>query len=245
MYHLYIDESGDEGDYVNSNGTIIAGSSKYFTIGGIIVKDTDVTKFNTDYSDIISTYFNGITLPSNFKLHYYPLRHCKPPYDQLSQTARDSIEKEVFDSILRNDCTLLSVTIDLEKHCTYPRPANPRAYSLLLMLERFQYFLAEQNSIGVAIYERFNAKMRKKAEMEMRRLQKIPSFPVPTQLNNVRRRIMAGDPTQEPILNMADFFAFLPYQRRKTRIASNYFKSIKHKYYDPYGYWLHTGWVEL
>ena len=44
---------------------------------------------------------------------------------------------------------LLSVSIDLKKHCKkYLRPVNPIAYGLYLILERFQYFLEDYNGKG-------------------------------------------------------------------------------------------------
>jgi hypothetical protein len=246
LYYLYIDESGDEGDYLDGNGQIIVGSSRFFTAGGIIVKDTDVQLFENEYNNIITNYFAGITLPPRFKLHYYSLRMNHYPYNQLSNTRRLEIPQKIFDLIRTLDCSLLSVTIDLASHCTYPRPANPRAYSLLLILERFQYFLEANNSTGKAIYERFNAKMRKKAELELKWLQSIPTFPTPTNLNNIHRKVITGDPTREPILNIADFFASLPYTFRNTfgRIKTD-FDYVKPKYYNLYGGWLRTGRVEL
>jgi hypothetical protein len=248
LYYLYIDESGDEGDYLDSNGQVIRGSSRYFTAGGIIVKDTDVQVFEREYNNIVTNYFAGIALPLNFKLHYYELRtpHPPSPYNQLSPQQRLEIPQKIFDLIQNLDCSLLSVTIDLASHCNYPHPANPRAYSLLLILERFQYFLEDNNSTGKAIYERFNAKMRKKVEIELRWLRSIPTFPVPTNLNNIQGRVITGDPTKQPILNIADFFTYLPYNFRNTSgQATTDFDYIKSKYYNLYGGWLRTGRVEL
>ena len=247
MYHLYIDESGDEGDYLDENENVIDGSSRYFTLGGIIVNDSDDQKFVDAYNDIITNYFSGITLPSNFKLHYHPLRNKHSPYDQLKDEDRWKIPNDVFDIIKNLDCHLLSVTIDLDNHCKrYPNPVNPRAYALLLILERFQYFVEEQGSTGRAIYERFNAKMRKKAEMELKWLKKIPTFPTPTNLSRLNKHVESGDPTAQPILNFADFFAYLPYLRRESNgKATKRWDEINFKYYNFNGGWLKTGWVEL
>lgn len=247
LYYLYIDESGDDGNYLDGNNQPIRGSSRFFTLGGIIVKDTDVPIFEREYQNIITRYFSGITLPPKFKLHYYELRMKRYPYNQLSDINRLQIPQDVFSLIRTLDCSLLSVTIDLQYHCIrYPRPANPRAYSLLMILERFQYFLEQNNSTGKAIYERFNAKMRKRAEMELKWLRNIPTFPAPTNLNNIQGRVITGDPTREPILNFADFFASLPYARRNSSgLIRADFDAIKFRYYNRQGGWLRTGQVEL
>ena len=247
MYYLFVDESGDPGDYLDSNGVIIPGSSKFFTLGGLIVEDSQRIKFENSYDRIMSSYFNGISLPTNFKLHYSPLKHNKSPYDQLTTAQRANIPRDVFAAISSLDCSVISVTIDLATHCTkYPNPANPVAYSLLLLRERFQYFLEDNNSAGKVIYERFNAKMRKKTELASKWLQGIPTFPNPTRLQNIQPKVAYGNPTSEPILQFADFFVSSVWIRKTTSHQNKSdWESIKHKYYNFNGNWLRTGNVEL
>ena len=38
-YHIYVGESGDEGDYLDSNEKPITGISRYFVLAGIIVDE--------------------------------------------------------------------------------------------------------------------------------------------------------------------------------------------------------------
>lgn len=245
MYHAYIDESGDDGNYLDKNGNVIEGSSRYFVLAGLIVSEADVDVFNSEYHGLIFKYFSGIRLPENFKLHCYPLRNNKFPYNHLSDTRRQQLEMEVFDIIKRLDCALVSVTVDIFRHCTkYKKPANPRSYALLLMLERFQYFLEVNKSHGVAIYERFNSKMRKRAMIESRWLQSHSTFPT-IRLDNISRRVRDGDPTKEPILNLADFFADQVFAQRIKRRRYSYLESIAHKYFNKDGSWRRTGQVEI
>lgn len=246
MHYLYIDESGDEGRYLDRDGNFIEGSSKCFTSAGIIVEKSLVPAFNAEHNNLISKYFSKIRLPGNFKLHYSPLRTNKFPYNQISDKDKRGLETDVFDIINRLDCALLSVTINLHAHYErYERPVSPRAYSLLLLLERFQYFLEDSSSQGIAIYERFNAKMRKKVMLETKWLQNYPKFAIPTKLNNIHQHIKYGDPTKEPILNLADFFAYLPFTYRIKMQIPTHFKSIEHKYFRGDGSWLRGGRVEL
>jgi len=247
MYYLYIDESGDAGDYLDSAKKVIPGSSKFYTLGGIIVEDKNTIYFKNAYDKIIKQYFEGISLPSNFKLHYHPLRQKRFPYDKLKDQDRYRLSEDIFDVIRNLDCSLLSVTLDLKIHCDhYPNPADPTAYTLLLILERFQYFVEEKQSRGKAIFEKFNAKMRKKAEIGLKWLQKIPTFPSPTNLDQLEKKIVYGDPVTEPILQFADFFAYTPWIRRTTNFnADEKWESLKDKYYNLNGSWLKTGHVNV
>ena len=246
MYRMYIDESGDTGNYIDGDGSVVEGSSRYFTLAGIIVEESIIPVFDKEYDILISKYFSDVQLPTNFKLHYYPLRNNNPPYNRLPSQDRRSLERDAFGIINRLDCALVSVTIDLlDYYERYRDPASPKTYSLLLLLERFQYFLEDKDSRGVAIYERFNAKMRKKAELEAKLLQSNAAFPNPTNLNKIRRHVLDGDPTKEPILNLADFFAYLPFIRRMKGSNPAPFDLIKHKYFNRFGDRLHTGQVEM
>ncbi|MCA2004141.1 MAG: DUF3800 domain-containing protein, partial [Candidatus Nitrosotenuis sp.] len=182
----------------------------------------------------------------NFKLHYHPLRQKKFPYDQITDEIRWSIPETIFTWIQNANCSLLSVTIDLDKHCEYEYPADPRAYALLLILERFQYFLEDNHDFGTAIYEKFNAKLRKKVEMEQKWLRKIPTFPSPTDLHLLAERVRNGDPAAEPMLQIADFFAYLPWLRKMSdNQATSRLYSIIQKYYNLGERPFKNGFVEI
>lgn len=228
MYYLYVDESGDEGDYNENSGE----SSRYFTLAGIIVDEAGRYNFKVALDAILSRYFKGVQLPPNFKLHYHDLRQGIWPYSLLQQ--RYAISNEIFSAIKSLDCALISVTLDLDNHCRkYSKPANPRAYTLLLLLERFQYFLEDKNTKGEALYEMYNSRLRKKVELVQKHLLDNENFPKPTALSNVSRRVKFGDPTKEPILQFADFFAYVPWIRSTTDYnAENRWNEIKHKYYN-------------
>ena len=58
----------------------------------------------------------------------------------------------MFDTINSLDCSLVSVSIHKPSHeAGYGWPVNVRAYTLLICLERFQFFLEDQNGEGKAI----------------------------------------------------------------------------------------------
>lgn len=148
-----------------------------------------ILAFGKECGNLISNHFPGVRPTTNLKPHYCPLRNNKPPYDCLPSPDRRILEQDVFDIINRLDCALVSATIDLSSYERHQWPASPRTYSLLPP-ERFQYFLEDKDSRGVAICGRFGAKMRKKAELEAKPLQSNPAFPNTASLNRIRRRVL-------------------------------------------------------
>lgn len=244
-YFLYIDESGDPGDYMDKNNQIIKGSSKFFTLAGIIVSKDEKRKMEYETNQLIDTYLNRKQLDKNFKLHYHPLRMKRSPYDKLSAEMRKQLADSVFNIIEKSDCVLLSVTINLERHCKkYSTPANPQAYTMLIMLERFQDFLEENNGEGRAIYERFNKKTRKKVERTMAGLRSILSFRHYRELSNIRGHVQNGDPETHPILQLTDFFAYATWIKRTAKKMDRW-SSIKHKYFKLNQGWYIAGNVEI
>ena len=165
MYNIYIDESGDEGIYHEHSPSDIGGSSRFFTLGGIIIDERDNYLFKKEVDSIISDFFNGTTLAQDFELHYFDLRQGRPPFDLLKREDRLAIADRVFNVIKSRDCKLVSITIDLLKHYTkYSSPYNPRSYALFLIQERFQYFLEDENEKGHAIYEGYVSRVQKGVE---------------------------------------------------------------------------------
>jgi hypothetical protein len=204
LYYLYIDESGTDDDYLDEYYNVSGKRSKYFTLGGIIVSEDTRQILNKHYYSIISRFFKGICLPTNFKLHYHDLRRRKYPFSQLKDEERWLIADQMFNGIKLTKSYLVSVTIDKEKHCKrYSRPVNPTGYGLYLMLERFQYFLEEHEDIGFAIFERFNSKMRKMVERVHKWLEFTGSFPIFTNFENIIRHVTNGNPAKEPLLQYA------------------------------------------
>ena len=233
---LYIDESGDEGIYHPSYAlqNIVGGSSRYFTLGGIIIKDKDKSLFKKELDTIVSESLINISLPNDFKLHYFELRDARYPYDKLSKEERLEIANKVFRTIVRTDCKLLSITLDIHFHCTkYSIPFSPRAYALFLILERFQYFLVDYNESGEVVYERYNSPIRKNVELLHAHLKENPSFPKYTHFDNILGGVKDGDPLLEPVLQFADFFAYIPFLKRTSSCKKlRRWNQIKHKYYN-------------
>ncbi len=247
LYRLYIDESGDLGDYLDENYQVIDGSSRFFTLAGIIASDNEKEALDDAVGLTIDKYFKDIQLPERFKLHYHPLRNSCYPYDRLSDMQRRRLADDVFDMIRESDCVLLSVTIDLKHHCKrYSIPADPQSYAMLIMLERFQDFLEEHGGTGEAVYERLNKKARKKAERVMAGLREVLRFRHHKELSSISGRIINGDPKKHPILQLADFFAYAVWIRSTTgKRSEERWQSVKDKYFRLDHGWYRAGNVEI
>jgi len=247
LYHLYIDESGDLGDYLDEGYRVIEGSSRFFTLAGIIVSDDEKERLDGAVRLTVDRYFRGISLPQGFKLHYHPLRNKRDPYDKLLDTQRKMLADDVFDMIRKSDCALLSVTIDLKRHRKkYSIPADPQSYAMLIMLERFQDFLEENGGFGEAVYERFNKRARKRVERTMTGLREVLRFRHYRELSNIGGRITNGDPKTHPILQLADFFAYAAWIRSTTdKKSEERWQSIKGKYFRLDHGWYKAGNVEI
>ncbi len=242
MFLLYLDESGDPGRHLDLNRNVIPGSSKWFTLAGIIVDRRAKDKIDADIRRLASSFFPQSNA-GTIRLHYQPLIQNAPPYDLLSASGRRCLADGVFGIIRSSPCTLLSVTIDLVRHFdNYKRPVNPKAYAMLIMLERFQDFLASEGSQGTVIYERINQRERKRLKGTMRRLKEILAFRHHVELNSIVGDIRNGDPAEEPILQLADFFAYATQIKYRTNHEKkSRWESIKEKYYNLDGGYFDSG----
>lgn len=247
LYTLYIDESGDEGVFDISKYNNKDGSSRYFTLGGIIVHHENTSYFNNELENIKNDFFNHIS-NKNFKLHYVDLRNQWGVFEGMNKIPRYNISNRIFDAVKSIDCNLLFITIDLHNHrIKYKNPVLPRVYSLLLMKGWFQYFLEDRNDIGKIIYERYDTQFKKRVDFGQNFLNSHNSFPNLTNFSNIYGEIINGDPLLEPILQFVDFTAYPPYIKRWSNGKDvKRYEEIKYKYYNfDHQYQTRRGNVEL
>ncbi len=243
-FFLYIDESGDPGRYLDANRNPISGSSEWFTLGGIIVDEETRLNMSMDVTDLALSFFPQSTVDET-KLHYQQLIQKAPPYDSLSDSDRLRLTDGMFDIIRNSPCRLLSSAINLARHFDkYDEPEDPKAYALVLMLERFQDFLASKASEGIVIYERINRAERKRLKGTMKGLKRMLALNQYVELKNIIGDIRSGDPLKEPILQLADFFAYATHSKyRSNGTKQDRWESVKEKYYNPNGYYYRRGIV--
>lgn len=243
-YTLYIDESGDPGIYIK-NHPRYGSSSPFFTLAGILIAEDGVKKMEDDISAIRQKYFKLETLPPDFKLHYSRLIQNVYPYSILDGENRRRLADEMFQIIINTPCTLLSVTLDLNDHYQrYIYPADPKAYTLLIMLERFQNFLSDEQSTGSAVYERFRHTERVRVQKTIEELSLRLSSKHHVELNNIVGDVQDGDPVDQPILQLADFFAYAVQIKAVSESKKHSrWLSVRSKYYKLDGGFYESGYV--
>jgi len=239
-----MDESGTPN--LNSDMNNAAFGDDWFTIGGIITNESGRKKFEKIHSDILTKYFarNCTALSKNFKLHYHDLRRKTPPYDILSDVERLEIADAMFDAIRNIDCSLVSVTINKRKYAKWhEKPANIMAYALLVSMKRFQSFLEDKDSEGVAYYEEFTNRMRRTVTREMERISFRTNFT--GGLYKIKGRIKNGHPATDVVLQFADFFVYAPHIKSATNDhKQDRWLQVQYKYYNG-GSWKKRGYVRL
>ena len=74
LYYLYLDESGESINFDGVNNQPEDFACRFFTIGGIIVNETEIPKFKRRYESTITSHFPS-DIPAGFKLHYEEVRN--------------------------------------------------------------------------------------------------------------------------------------------------------------------------
>ena len=215
--YLYIDESGIPDNPVDQNGQRKARTPRVFCLGGIIVDEQQKQFFENEYKRLLEDYFKGLELEPKFKLHYNELRMGYTPYAVIGRERSLQLEKEIFEIIKKSDAKLLSFTLDLIGHYeNYNQPFNPLAFGLIVLFERFINHMKEENiKTGSIIYERFNRGLRELVYKQHKDIQKT-KFRTRLNLDKIIKYIEDGDPTKEPILQFADFWAYLPFLNERS-----------------------------
>lgn len=226
-YFCHIDESGDPANPLDENNNMILRSSTVYTLAGIFTDKTTKEKMEEEHKKIIEKYFSTTQLASDFYLHYNPLRQNEPPYDILSSNDKLRLITDIFSVIKNSDCVLFSISLDLEGHYKkYSVPLNPQAYTLTLFCERILSYMGKNNIPSVKVeYEKFNHALRDKCIKSFKQTTRFTNFRTRLDVPKCLKVIHDGDPCKSPLLQYADFWAFIPYSKMRSKLDFNKFKN--------------------
>lgn len=148
MYIMYIDESGD-------TIPISQKGKKFLVLTGCIINETDRLKIEEDLRIIKRKYFQNedIEIKSNF------LRYANPDleFDSIlklhDREMYNQLEADIKDFLVSIPVTLISVVIDKAAYWKQYPSQNPYEIAYLYLLERFQNFLKENNSLGLCVID--------------------------------------------------------------------------------------------
>lgn len=148
MYLMYIDESGD-------TIPLSQKGKKFLVLTGCIFFEKDKIEAEKSFRETKQKYYQNteIEIKSNF------LRYANPDLSEYSpiklndRAKYDELEKEVADLLKKIPITLFSVVIDKEGYWKKYPAQNPYNAAYIFLSERFQKFLEEKKSYGIAIID--------------------------------------------------------------------------------------------
>ncbi len=138
---MFLDESGDHSlEKIDQQFPV-------FCLAGCIFDEVEYqTKSNEAINNFKIRYFNN----TEIILHSREIRKCEAPFNIL---LNQNVKKDFYNSLnnLISDLpfTIIASVISKQKlREQYTDPANPYALSLEFIMERFLFFLEENNDIG-------------------------------------------------------------------------------------------------
>lgn len=143
MHLLYLDESGKSGptDY----------TQPWYVLGGLILPEKDWQSVETDLNAAIDAVVPP-PRPDDWELHMSLIHHRKKHFAGMPAKDRFALVDAVFDVMEAYELKMIFVGIDKEAHrkkYAYPDPVEALAYRF--MLERFNYCVGRQNSLGLVV----------------------------------------------------------------------------------------------
>ena len=145
---MYIDESGDTTDLAKSG-------SKFLVLTGCIIHENNRVQMEDDMRAIKKKYYQNpdVEIKSNFLRYANPDTEEHSPIKLHSRDQYNALEDEVTNFLQRLPCTLFVVAIDKEHFWQIYPSKNPYNYAYVFLVERFQYFLQDERSLGIAILD--------------------------------------------------------------------------------------------
>ena len=140
MYVLYLDASGDAGQYVGTN-------SKFYVLAGMAVKPERWHQTRQEVAKTVQTHFGSNPPPR--ELHASVMVRSKPPFHKINVT---KLIDDIYTLISKIDFTLFAVVIDKVAHWRqYVRPFPPQELALDSMVGRYEWFLERTNDVGMIV----------------------------------------------------------------------------------------------
>lgn len=148
MHIMYIDESGD-------TISISQKGKKFLVLTGCIIEDKNILDIEKQFLAIKHKYYqkDDIEIKSNFLRYANPELSQDSPLKLKSKQKYDELEKEITDFLININVDLYSVVIDKASYWNKYPSQNPYNIAYAFLLERFQKYLVEKNSLGISIID--------------------------------------------------------------------------------------------
>lgn len=165
---MYVDEVGNS-DLKSSKNP----NHRFLSLTGVII-NLDFVKeiLHPELENLKIKYF-GSHPDDPIILHRKELLSAKSPFQALkSDRVRKNFDKELLQHIKSWEYTVITVCLDKKKHCdTYTTwRYDPYHYCLMILLERFNYWLNRHNSKGDIMAESRGGKEDRRLKDSFKRL---------------------------------------------------------------------------
>lgn len=153
---MYIDESGD-------TIPISQEGKRFLVLTGCVIHENHIQVIEEQFREIKQRYYQtyDIEIKSNFLRYANPDLAESSPLKLNSRSKYDELEKDISDFFKDIPVTLYSVVIHKESYWEQYPAQNPYHIAYIFLLERFQMFLEESNSLGIAIIDPREGKTEK------------------------------------------------------------------------------------
>lgn len=160
---IFIDENGHNNlkhcmNAINNGNSVDIGE-RYFTLTGCIILKEDLKNIKHDINLIKNKYWDNGTFKYKDEIrrvcfHSRDIRKEKPPFYFREQSKQKSFYTDINNFIENTNMQIISANIDKYKLCfNYYNPFCPYELGIIFILERYYYFLKENNFKGNIILE--------------------------------------------------------------------------------------------
>ena len=148
MYIMYIDESGDTIPLSNKG-------KQFLVLTGCIIYENDKVTIEKQFRTIKEKYYDNpdIEIKSNFLRYANPDLSFSSPIKLHDRKKYDELETAISTFLKDIPITLCSTVIDKSAYWQDNPAKNPYEIAYILLLEQFQLFLEEKDSVGVCIID--------------------------------------------------------------------------------------------
>ncbi|MFZ1720051.1 MAG: DUF3800 domain-containing protein [Candidatus Moraniibacteriota bacterium] len=148
MYLMYIDESGD-------TIPLSQKGKQFLVLTGCIINDSDRVKVEEDLRVIKKKYFQNedLEIKSNFLRYANPDLEQESPLKLHDREMYNQLEADIKAYLVSLPITLIAIVINKDAYWKQYPSQNPYEIAYLYLLERFQRFLKERNSLGLCVID--------------------------------------------------------------------------------------------
>ena len=232
MRYLYMDESGDAGlPEEHSSHT------RHMVYAGVILTPEQCYEVQEGVQEILDDHFTERGIEPPEELHYNDVVRERGSYGELTGMQRKALCDSVFELMERVEPVLIATVIDKKKHEErYVDPVSPKSYSFRSNVERFHFFLDDQDEYGSVIID----ESENFVDNRLRRLvyqatdEGIKLAGTGTKIPRIMDSAMTTPSEMSPGVQLADFVAYVTWCHYE-RDQSDRYQQINQLWRDPSG----------